>query len=171
MTGYSDAEYKQQLRRQFRRARQQLPKSERLRAETCINRRLKKLLKRGRRIAFYWPVGSELRLSGLMQAALERATHVYLPYIEAGKRRLWFTRYQPDTRRSADWPRSASPAVSTRTSSHSRASSSKGAKSGPAGSVGRGRRVISTGPTLLRDPRHRIGAWAATTSQSGVPAT
>lgn len=37
MTGYSDAEYKQQLRRQFRRARQQLPKSERLRAETCIN--------------------------------------------------------------------------------------------------------------------------------------
>lgn len=41
MTGYSDAEYKQQLRRQFRRARQQLPQRERLRAETCINRRLK----------------------------------------------------------------------------------------------------------------------------------
>ena len=99
MTGYSDAEYKQQLRRQFRRARQQLPQRERLRAETCINRRLKKLLKRGRRMAFYWPVGSELRLKQLMQTAIKRGTHVYLPYIEAGKRRLWFTRYQPDTRR------------------------------------------------------------------------
>ena len=99
MTDSCDAELKHRLRRQFRRARMQLPAGERRRAETRINRRLKSLLKRGRRIAFYWPVGSELRLDALMQTALARGTHVYLPYIEAGKRRLWFTRYRPDARR------------------------------------------------------------------------
>lgn len=86
---------KHTLRRQLRRARQSLGTAERRAATLSINRRLKKLIKRGRRIAAYWPVGSELRLDGLMAAAARRGAQVYLPYIERRRLRLWFTPYTP----------------------------------------------------------------------------
>lgn len=86
---------KQQLRRSLRRARRLLGKTERRAAALNINRRLKKLLKRNRRMAVYWPVGSELRLDGLVAAAAQRGTELYLPYIETRRLRLWFTPYVP----------------------------------------------------------------------------
>ena len=44
----------------------------------------------------YWPIGSELRLDDFIQTALQRGARVYLPYIEPGRLRLWFTPYCAD---------------------------------------------------------------------------
>ena len=73
---------KKDLRRHFRRQRQSLPPDERRRAEKRINNLLKGYLKRGKRLAVYWPIGSELRLDSLTAAARRRGTELYLPYIE-----------------------------------------------------------------------------------------
>ncbi|MDO4693695.1 MAG: 5-formyltetrahydrofolate cyclo-ligase [Eikenella sp.] len=81
------------LRGQLRRMRQSLPLVARRRAERRIACLLKGYLKRGKRLAVYWPVGSELRLDGLVRAARRRGVRLYLPYIEAGALRLWFTPY------------------------------------------------------------------------------
>ncbi|MBH5330102.1 5-formyltetrahydrofolate cyclo-ligase [Eikenella sp. S3360] len=84
---------KNEIRRHLRRTRQAIPLIERQRAEQRINRLLKGYLKRGKRLAVYWPIGSELRLSSLITAARARGTRLYLPYIQPGKQRLWFTPY------------------------------------------------------------------------------
>ncbi|OAM29402.1 MULTISPECIES: 5-formyltetrahydrofolate cyclo-ligase [Eikenella] len=84
---------KHEVRRRLRRARQAIPPIKRQRAEQRINRLLKGYLKRGKRLAVYWPIGSELRLNGLVAAARARGTQLYLPYIQPGKQRLWFTPY------------------------------------------------------------------------------
>ncbi len=89
---------KAELRRRFRRARISLKPDERRRAETAVVRRLKPLLKRNRKIALYWPVGSELSLLPLAAEAHRRGAEVYLPYIERGCLRLWFTPYQTGQR-------------------------------------------------------------------------
>lgn len=86
---------KQLLRRQFRQARLALCPTQRKQAESHIIRRLKPLIKRRQKIALYWAVGSELRLHGLLKTAHQRQATVYLPYIERGKLRLWFTPYTP----------------------------------------------------------------------------
>lgn len=87
-------------RRRFRAARKALSPSERKRAQREMVRRLKPLLGRGKRIGLYWPVGSEADVRGLLQTASQRRAEVYFPYIEKGRRRLWFTRYcgQPAAR-------------------------------------------------------------------------
>ena len=69
------------LRRHFRRQRQSLTPAARQRAEKRINNLLKGYLKRGKRLAIYWPIGSELRLDSLAAAARQRGTELYLPYI------------------------------------------------------------------------------------------
>lgn len=89
---------KNETRRRLRKARQAIPPLERQRAEQRINRLLKGYLKRGKRLAVYWPIGSELRLDGLVTAARKRGTLLYLPYIQPGKQRLWFTPYPADSR-------------------------------------------------------------------------
>lgn len=95
---------KSRLRRELRAKRKALSADERRRAEQRVLRLLKGYLKRGRRLAVYWPVGSELRLDGLAAAARRRKTELYLPYIEAGSLRLWFTPYAagaaPERRRA-----------------------------------------------------------------------
>ena len=65
---------KTDLRRHFRRQRQSLPPAQRQRAEKRINNLLKGYLKRGKRLAIYWPIGSELRLDSLAAAARQRGT-------------------------------------------------------------------------------------------------
>ena len=89
---------KKDLRRHFRRQRQSLPPDERRRAEKRINNLLKGYLKRGKRLAVYWPIGSELRLDSLTAAARQRGTKLYLPYIEPRRLRLWFTPFPPQGR-------------------------------------------------------------------------
>ena len=86
------------LRRHFRRQRQSLTPAERQRAEKRINNLLKGYLKRGKRLAIYWPIGSELRLDSLAAAARQRGTELYLPYIEPRRLRLWFTPFPPQGR-------------------------------------------------------------------------
>ena len=87
---------KSALRRTLRRARQQLGRDERRRATRRIQRHLFRHIKRGARIGVYWPIGSELRLDDFIQTALQRGARVYLPYIEPGRLRLWFTPYCAD---------------------------------------------------------------------------
>ena len=89
---------KTDLRRHFRRQRQGLPPAQRQRAEKRINNLLKGYLKRGKRLAVYWPIGSELRLDSLAAAARSRGTKLYLPYIEPRRLRLWFTPFPPQGR-------------------------------------------------------------------------
>lgn len=90
-------EEKAALRRRLRQARAALRLAERAAAERKANALLKRCIKRGGKIGLYWPVGKEMRLHNLIQTALQRGAQVYLPYIEAGKRRLWFTRYTAQT--------------------------------------------------------------------------
>ncbi|MFC2307488.1 MAG: 5-formyltetrahydrofolate cyclo-ligase [Neisseria elongata] len=75
---------KKELRRLFRTERSRLGRNERRRAEQAVIRHLKPLVRRGKKIAVYWAMGSELNLSALFQTASERGATVYLPYIEPG---------------------------------------------------------------------------------------
>lgn len=84
---------KAQLRQKLRQQRKNLPTVLRQKAEQRINAWAKKEIKRGKHIGVYWAVGSELCLNTFIQAALKRGACVYLPYIEAKQRRLWFTPY------------------------------------------------------------------------------
>ena len=84
---------KKTVRKQLRRARQDLCRHKREMATRRISRLLKPLIKRGSRIGVYWPIGSELRLDDFVAAAVQRGATVYLPYIETGSLRLWFTPY------------------------------------------------------------------------------
>lgn len=94
----SFAQEKSDLRRYFRRARQQLDKHRRICATRAAGRVLKRYIRRERRIGIYWPIGSELRLDGFIQTALQRGAKLYLPYIEKNTLRLWFTPYRADAR-------------------------------------------------------------------------
>lgn len=82
------------LRRQLRRARMAIRGQARKKAEAKVVRLLKPWLARGKKIGFYWAVGSELSLAPLVAMAQKRGARLYLPYIESGRQRLWFTPYQ-----------------------------------------------------------------------------
>ncbi len=84
---------KRTLRRQLRQTRQKIPPAERQRAQAACNRQLKRFALRGKRIAVYWAMGSELRLDDWVRSAQKRGAKVYLPYIEPHSLRLWFTPY------------------------------------------------------------------------------
>lgn len=86
------------LRRQFRQGRKTVCGAARKRAEAEMVRRLKPLLKRGGKVGLYWPAGSEADVRGLLEAAAARGADVYFPFIEKGRRRLWFTRYTAQSR-------------------------------------------------------------------------
>ncbi len=91
-------ELKRQLRRQFRQARAAITDGKRRAAEKTIARRLKPLIKRGKKIAAYWALGSELHLDDLFKTARRRGAEIYLPYIEPDSRHMWFTPYRADAR-------------------------------------------------------------------------
>jgi 5-formyltetrahydrofolate cyclo-ligase len=82
---------KQQLRHLLRQRRKALSQKTRRLATKKINRLLYPFIRRQKRIAVYWAVGSELSLWSLMVTAQKRGAQVYLPYIEPKKRQLWFT--------------------------------------------------------------------------------
>lgn len=82
---------KRQQRGYLRRQRQQLKDNIRQHATTRINRLLYPLIRRKKRIAVYWAVGSELSLWSFMITAQKSGATVYLPYIAARQRQLWFT--------------------------------------------------------------------------------
>ena len=82
---------KREIRRELRLARKRQPENARRAAERRINRELKRFIKRGKRIAVYWAIGSELRLDDFARAAQQRGAQVYLPYIAPRSLKLWFT--------------------------------------------------------------------------------
>lgn len=86
---------KTEMRRHLRRLRRHLSAAARQRATHRSNRLLYPLIKRGRRIGVYWAVGGELPLTDFIRTAHRRGARVYLPYIERGQQRLWFTPYRP----------------------------------------------------------------------------
>ena len=98
---------KRTLRRQLRQTRQKIPPAERQRAQAACNRQLKRFALRGKRIAVYWAMGSELRLDDWVRSAQKRGAKVYLPYIEPHSLRLWFTPY-PQTNQRAERKRGKS---------------------------------------------------------------
>ena len=82
---------KRDIRRTLRLARQRQPENARRAAERRINNELKRFIKRGKRIAVYWAIGSELRLDEFARTAQQRGAQVYLPYIAPRSLQLWFT--------------------------------------------------------------------------------
>lgn len=102
------ADDKAALRQALRRARIAIPQQQRRTAEQAANRSLKKLIKRGQRIAVYWPVGSEMRLDGFIRAARQRGAELYLPHIVKNQRRLWFTPYPAPSSLKATKPKPSS---------------------------------------------------------------
>ena len=82
---------KRDIRRTLRLARKRQPENARRTAERRINCELKRFIKRGKRIAVYWAIGSELRLDSFARAAQQRGAQVYLPYIAPRSLQLWFT--------------------------------------------------------------------------------
>ena len=82
---------KRDIRRTLRLARKRQPENARRAAERRINNELKRFIKRGKRIAVYWAIGSELRLDSFVRAAQQRGAQVYLPYIAPRSLKLWFT--------------------------------------------------------------------------------
>ena len=89
----SDSATKRDIRRVLRQARSRQPENARRAAALAANRTLSAFIKRGKRIAVYWAIGSELPLHRFVRTARKRGAHVYLPYIEPRSLRLWFTPY------------------------------------------------------------------------------
>lgn len=84
---------KRQLRQQLRQSRKNLPLNIRQHAQTQTNQYLKQWIKRNKRIAVYWALGSELALHSFIKTAKKRGAQIYLPYIEPQSLKLWFTPY------------------------------------------------------------------------------
>ena len=106
---------KREIRRELRLARKRQPENARRAAERRINRELKRFIKRGKRIAVYWAIGSELRLDDFARAAQQRGAQVYLPYIAPRSLKLWFTPHPVMRLGSLKPPRSPKPAPRQRT--------------------------------------------------------
>ena len=98
---------KKAMRQTLRRRRAALPPAEKQRAEMQANRLLKRFIRRGKRIAVYWPLGSEMRLDSFIRSARRRGAEVYLPYIDNRSLRLWFTPY-PAGKAKTERPRGKS---------------------------------------------------------------
>lgn len=82
---------KQQLRLKLRQRRKSLSRDSRQAATKRVNRLLYRYIRRQKRIGVYWAMGSELSLLSWIVTAQQRGATVYLPYIEAHSRQLWFT--------------------------------------------------------------------------------
>lgn len=82
------------LRRRLRQQRSALPHIERLHAEIAAGRLAvqKGLLRPGKRIAAYIPVGSEFSPWPLILMALKRGAEVYLPQVPERGRQMRFVR-------------------------------------------------------------------------------
>lgn len=87
---------KSEWRKHFRQMRQKLSPAQRQLAERQTQAFLSRFIRRGKRIAVYHPIGSEMKLNQLHSMAKKRGAKLYLPYIERGKLRLWFTRAPRD---------------------------------------------------------------------------
>lgn len=88
------AGWKVDLRRSLRKARASLPPAERHTASLTLLKQARKLhlLRRGRKIACYVPVGSELSCWPLILFALSHGVEVYLPQIPRYGRQMRFVR-------------------------------------------------------------------------------
>lgn len=95
---------KASLRQTLRKMRKNLPEKQRIEAEKKVCVLLSPWIKRNSKIGVYWAVGSELSLKSLIARAQKRGAKIYLPYIEKGKRRLWFTEY-PKTQQKIECKR------------------------------------------------------------------
>ena len=95
---------KRQLRRQLRQIRSALSPQKRQEAERIISQYLSRWIKRNKRIAVYWAMGSELKLDAFTRAAQKRGAQIYLPYLEPHSLKLWFTPY-PSNHKHAERPR------------------------------------------------------------------
>lgn len=96
---------KSQWRKYFRQMRQQLSPSQRQTAQRQTQAFLSRFIRRGKRIAIYSPIGSEMQLNQLQRIAQRRGAILYLPYIEMGKLRLWFTPLPTQAGVKAERPR------------------------------------------------------------------
>lgn len=85
------------LRSRARAARAALDPAHRAAASALICKRIAatRAWRASRRAALYWPVGSEVDVSALLDAALDSGKHVYLPVVTASGR-MRFARYRPD---------------------------------------------------------------------------
>lgn len=101
------------LRRVVRQARKSLSSRQRRAATRRANRWLYRAIRRGKRVGVYWAVGSELNLHDVIAEAQRRGALVYLPYIEKGQQRLWFTPYptRNTPHRSGRLPQRGVPAI------------------------------------------------------------
>lgn len=86
---------KSSLRRKLRQQRAALAHSERLQAELAAARQAVRrgLLRPGKRIAAYIPVGSEFSPWPLILMALKRGVEVYLPQVPRRGRQMRFVRF------------------------------------------------------------------------------
>ncbi|MBI5330324.1 MAG: 5-formyltetrahydrofolate cyclo-ligase [Betaproteobacteria bacterium] len=91
----SPPEDKSRLRKRLRAVRAAVPSEVRRQAARALVRLAlrRRLLGRGKRIAFYIPAKGEIDLLPLLNRALEMQTDCYLPVVPGrGKRKLWFVR-------------------------------------------------------------------------------
>jgi 5-formyltetrahydrofolate cyclo-ligase len=92
------AELRRHLRRTLRQARRELSAEARRIAGRRVCARLARsdAFRRSRTLSAYWPVEGELDLRPLVEHALALGKIVYLPIVDAHRRRLRFARYDPD---------------------------------------------------------------------------
>ncbi|MDO4433867.1 MAG: 5-formyltetrahydrofolate cyclo-ligase [Alysiella sp.] len=93
-----DASDKATLRRILRQRRITQNPLQRTQAEKRANNWLKTQIKRNKHIGIYWAIGSEIHLTQFICAAHQRGAKLHLPYIERGKRQLWFTPFPKQIR-------------------------------------------------------------------------
>lgn len=92
------SDLRKNLRRSLRQARRELSADARRIASRRVCDRVARsdAFRRCRTLSAYWPVEGELDLRPLIEHALELEKVVYLPVVDAARRRLRFARYDPD---------------------------------------------------------------------------
>ncbi|WP_374351018.1 5-formyltetrahydrofolate cyclo-ligase [Chitinimonas sp.] len=79
------------LRRQLRQRRRALTPLQRRQAEVAVARQLRRLIRRGQRVAAYMAFGTELSLRSWLEQAALHGVSVYLPQIPAHGRKMRFS--------------------------------------------------------------------------------
>ena len=87
---------KQLIRQQLRSQRKAIAGETRNYFEQQLAENLLPFIQEGRKIAAYMACGSEANLQYWLQKALTAHCQVFMPFIEEGEKRLWFTPYFPE---------------------------------------------------------------------------
>lgn len=85
---------KKAIRSELRQKRKAISPEERAKSEQLLKEYLSPFIKQGSKVAAYLACGSEADLLPWMQSAQDVGCRVFVPYIEEGNRRLWFTEYE-----------------------------------------------------------------------------